>query len=105
MTSQLDNPEFKQLFEKAFDRQEGKKLTEADLKDIFNSIDKDCNGELTKAVSRIQNRDAALLCRHGGQEAVRACKKTNVMDDLGIDDVEQWLAFSDKDGVRSCHPI
>ena len=102
MTSQLDNPEFKQLFEKAFDRQ-GKKLTEADLKDIFNSIDKDCNGELTKAVSQIQNCEAALLCRHGGQEAVRACKKTNVMDELGIDDVAQWLALSDKDGVRSCH--
>ena len=34
------------------------------------------------------------------QEAVRACRRTSVMGKLGVEDVEEWLKLTDKDGVK-----
>ena len=30
---------------------------------------------------------------------MRACRRTSVMGKLGIEDVEEWLKLTDKDGV------
>ena len=34
------------------------------------------------------------------QEAMRACRRTSVMNKLGVEDVEEWLKLTDRDGVR-----
>ena len=34
------------------------------------------------------------------QEAMRACRRTSVMNKLGVEDVEEWLKITDRDGVR-----
>ena len=31
---------------------------------------------------------------------MRACRRTSVMNKLGVEDVEEWLKLTDRDGVR-----
>lgn len=72
---------WRNLCEKSAKRKQESKISEEEVKSIFFSIDKDKNGEISQ------------------KEAMRACRRTSVMGKLGIEDVEEWLKLTDKDGV------
>ena len=43
-------------------------------------------------------------CTFNNQEAVRACRSKSISGQLGIEDVEEWISASDKDGVSELWP-
>ena len=83
--------------EKSTKRNKNDKFSEENVKEIFHTIDKDESGEITMKVNYCNIYfESDTAC----QEALRACKRTNVMGKLGVEDVEEWLKLTDKDGVR-----
>lgn len=66
---------------------------------MFYSIDKDRSGDITVKVKYSDiNNYAVTIVDIRLQEALRACRRTSVMGHLGVDDVEEWLKLTDKDG-------
>ena len=84
--------------EKSTKRDKKDKFSEKNVKEIFHTIDKDDSGEITMKVIQHQS-DIRLHLNLIFQEAVRACRRTSVMGKLGVEDVEEWLKLTDKDGV------
>ena len=84
--------------EKSTKRDKKDKFSEENVKEIFHTIDKDDSGEITMKVIQHQS-DIRLHFNLIFQEAVRACRRTSVMGKLGVEDVEEWLKLTDKDGV------
>ena len=86
--------------EKSTKRDKKDKFSEENVKEIFHTIDKDDSGEITMKVIQHQS-DIRLHFNLIFQEAVRACRRTSVMGKLGVEDVEEWLNLTDKDGVKT----
>ena len=80
VTSKAKDQQWKKLLEKSSQRNTSERISEDEVKKIFFSIDRDQSGEITQ------------------KEAMRACRRTSVMGKLGVEDVEEWLKLTDKNG-------
>ena len=102
VTSKAKDKQWRALFEKSIGRKKDDKFNEDKVREMFYSIDKDRSGDITVKVKYSDtNNYAVTIVDIRLQEALRACRRTSVMGHLGVDDVEEWLKLTDKDGVGS----
>ena len=70
-------------------------LKDAEIKTLFDMIDKDHSGSLTKRVNRTVIY-ILWFCKHNSsKEAKKACKL--IRDRFGIEEIEEWLNKVDVD--------
>ena len=102
VTSKAKDKQWRALFEKSIGRKKDDKFNEDKVREMFYSIDKDRSGDITVKVKYSDiNNYVVTIVDIRLQEALRACRRTSVMGHLGVDDVEEWLKLTDKDGVCS----